>query len=328
MRNKIILSSTLIVLLLSSCTTTNNKQDPISQADTISQTDPKIDPSITLNIPSHCDKTYIYQKLKEKTPSAIYKKQSLDPVPGSDLETLYNAGGISCSYIIGTQEIIVSLAPFYEELFAPLLLNWIESGMSESILPGLEAKNYILTANKRETKELITHKIISHTQDLWLSIDFGNKPTKTTTELIEIVKMAYQSFISEKLSLSNSINNTCYKSTSPQINSNDLEYININYHQNTTITAELTLKDNSSDKTLLIGNYDNNIIHGYFTSILAGELVQQELILYGDSLGLKASSTPPLVKNNLNEILYPRPLKIGSNINYDFLPTDCKSLNN
>jgi hypothetical protein len=326
MRNKKILSSTLIVLLLSSCTATNNKnQDPISQTGQISNTESNIGSSITLNVPSHCDKTYIYQKLKEKNPSAIYKKQILDPIPGSDLETLYNAGGISCSYLIGSQEIIVSLAPFYEELFAPLLLNWIESGMSESILPGLEAKNYILTTGKRETKELITRKIISHTKDHWLSIDFGNKPTKTTTELIEIVKMAYQSFISEKLSLSNSLNNSCYKSTSPQTNSNDLEYININYHQNTTITAELTLKDNSSDKILLIGNYENDIIHGYFTYTLAGEIVEQELILYGGNLGLKASSTPTLVKNNLNEILYPRPLKIGYNTNYDFLPTDCKS---
>jgi len=325
MRNKKIISSTLIVLLLSSCTATNNKnQDPISQTGQISNKDSNIGSSITLNVPSHCDKTYIYQKLKEKNPSAIYKKQILDPIPGSDLETLYNAGGISCSYLIGSQEIIVSLAPFYEELFAPLLLNWIESGMSERILPGLEAKNYILNTGKRETKELITRKIISHTKDHWLSIDFGNKPTKTTTELIEIVKMAYQSFISEKLSLSNSLNNICYKSTSPQTNSKDLEYININYHQNTTITAELTLKDNSSDKILLIGNYDNNIIHGYFTSILEGEIVEQELILYGDNLGLKASAKTPLPKNNLNEIHYSRPLEIKSNINYDFLPTACR----
>lgn len=325
MKIKKVLTSTLVILLLSSCTSTNNKnQDPISQTGQISNTDSNIGSSITLNVPSHCDKTYIYQKLKEKNPSAIYKKQILDPIPGSDLETLINAGGISCSYQIGAQEIVVSLAPFYEELFAPLLLNWIESGMYESILPGLEAKNYIKTTGKKDSKELIANKIISHTNDLWLSIDFGNKPTTTTSELIEIVEIAYQSFISETDFLSNSLNNICYKSTSPQTNSNDLEYININYHQNTTITAELTLKDNSSDKILLIGNYDNNIIHGYFTYTLAGEIVEQELILYGDSLGLKASAKTPLPKNNLNEIHYSRPLEIKSNINYDFLPTACR----
>ena len=313
---KKILTTTLILTLLASCSPSKKTSLAVEKE------------AINLNysnknsVPSNCDKTYIYSKLKEKNPNTSYLQKFIDPTPGSDLYTAYNAGGLSCTYQIGSQEINIIWSPFYETLFAPLLLNWIESGMSETNLPDLVAKNYILFSGKNTNPKQMVRKAISHTQEHWLSIEL-NTPTDLSI-IKEFLNLSYASFITEEEASLNSLLNTCYINNINPATTSQIKSININYHENTTFTAELILNTNYPvSKILLIGNYENNILHGIFTSKDEGEIIEQELYLYGNSSGFKESSTPLNTKNSLNQLLYPRPLDLKYNIINSFTPIPC-----
>jgi hypothetical protein len=313
---KKILTTILILTLLASCS--SSKKSSLK----VEKEAKNLNYSNKNSVPSNCDKTYIYGKLKEKNTNTSYQKKFIDPTPGSDLYTAYNAGGLSCSYQIGSQEINIIWSPFYETLFAPLLLNWIESGMSETNLPDLAAKNYILFSGKNTNPTQMVRKAISHTQEHWISIEL-NKPADLST-IKEYLTLAYASFITKEEASLNSLLNTCYINNIKPATSSQIKSININYHENTTFTAELLLNTNYPvSKTLLIGNYENNILHGIFTSKSEGEIIEQELYLYGNSSGFKESSTPLNTKNNLNQLLYPRPLDLKFNSINSFTPINC-----
>ena len=314
---KKILTGSLILSLLASCSTSPKEPNLEIEKEIINPNS-----SDNYSVPSNCDQTYLYNKLKEKNPNTFYQQKLIDPTPSSDIYTAYNAGGLSCTYIIGKQEVTITWAPFYETLFAPLSLNWIESGMIETALPNLVAKNYILFSGKYTNNNQMVKKAISHTQDRWLSLEI-NTPTNISI-LVEILTLAYASFITKEEASLNSLLNTCYKKDSNSPTTNKIEFININYHNNTTFTAELTLNfNNITSKTLLIGNYENNILHGIYTSKPDGEIIEQELYLYGNSSGFKESFTPLSPKNNLNQLFYSRPLDIKYNLNNNFINTTC-----
>ena len=314
---KKILTGCLLIYLLASCSISPKEPSLELGGETIN-----LDSSDKYSVPYACDKTYLYKKLKEKNPNTFYQQKLIDPTPASDIYTAYNAGGLSCTYQMGSQEVTITWAPFYETLFTPLILNWIESGMNEITLPNLEAKNYIHFSGKNTNSNQMVRKAISHTQDRWLSLEL-NTPTNISI-LVEIINLAYASFITKEEASLNSLLNTCYKKDSNSPTANQIDFININYHDNTTFTAELTLNiKGTSSKTLLIGNYENNILHGLFTSNPEGEILEQELYLYGNSSGFKESSTPLNPKNNLNQLLYPRPLNLKYNSNNNFIQVIC-----
>lgn len=313
---KKILTSALIISLLASCSSTSKQPNLEIGKETIN-----LNSSENLSVPSTCTQTYLYNQLKEKNPNTFYQEKLIDPTPGSDIYTAYNAGGLSCTYQIGGKEVTITWAPFYETLFAPLLLNWIESGMSEIELSDLATKNYILFSGKNTNTTQMVSRAISHTQEHWLSIEVSI-PTDLSI-IKEFLTLAYASFITKEEASLNSLLNTCYKNNNTTTSS-QIKSININYHENTTFTAELIFNTNYPvSKTLLIGNYENNILHGIFTSKDEGELIEQELYLYGNSLGFKESSTPLNTKNNLNQLLYPRPLDLKYNTINSFTSINC-----
>ena len=311
------LIASLIISLLASCS-------PSSKAPKIEIEKESIDLNSSYNysVPSNCDKTYLFNKLKEQNPNTFYEEKLIDPDPGSDIYTAYNAGGLTCTYTVSSQEITITWAPFYETLFSPLLLNWVESGMSEMVLPGLEGKNYLLFFGKNTNTAQMVKKVISHTEEQWIALQLKTPANISIVE--QLINHAFASFLTKEEASINSLLNTCYKNESSSATAYQIEYININYHENTTFTADLIFNKNYPiSKTLLIGNYENNILHGIFTSKAQGEIIEQELYLYGNTSGFKESSTPLNPKNNFNQLLYPRPLDLKYNFNNNFIPTTC-----
>lgn len=165
------------LLFLSGCSNTNDMQS-----------------SEKLAIPKDCEATKILEAFPEKVPNARYVPTEWEPAEGTDLWSVYNAGGIACTYGIQEAEVgaTVMWAPDENGVFSERAAIWKEDGHKEIDLPGLEEDQaYVLTQGNEGDEEFIVWGVNLLIKGYWIQVNatfFGS-----VEEAMPIINAAVES---------------------------------------------------------------------------------------------------------------------------------------
>ncbi|NDA82360.1 MAG: hypothetical protein EBY01_04800 [Actinobacteria bacterium] len=265
-----------------------------------------------VSVPLFCDETKVLAAFPEKVPNPKYLPTDWEPAEDTDLYAAYKVGGIACSYGIGEAEIgaTVIWAPDDGTLFNELSKGWVESGMKEIDLPGIdEEKAFVLTEGTEGEGEYHVWKINLLQDDYWIQV--GATFFSSIDEAIPIVKAASESMLTpEEASAKNVIG--CYFTNAET----ELSILNITNHEHTSVTAKLILKPFQKDmaKGTFSGIYENGILHGIYTFQSEGAESQRELFFKRNGGAFMPGYGPvEVIDNKLEKFQRPLQLKWSDN---------------
>ncbi len=116
------------------------------------------------------------------------------PAAGTDLEAIYKAGGIACSYGIQSAEIggTFTWAPDSEGLFASRIASWKNAGYVKTDIPGLaEIDAWVISDAARSKMEIPSWSANILIDGTWISI--GGRFIQSTSDALPLIKAAVQS---------------------------------------------------------------------------------------------------------------------------------------
>jgi hypothetical protein len=276
------------------------------------------------SVPLFCAETEILQAFPERVSNPQFIETDWEPAEGTDLFAAYNSGGIACSYGIQEAEIGATIlwAPDYGIVFNERSKNWIADGQSEIDLPGVdEEKAYILTEGVKGEGEYHLWQLNILEEGFWIQINATF--LSSIEESIPLVKAAINSLLTPELAKAQSVKG-CYIANLE----NELYLLDITYHENTTVSANvafLTFNGNDS-KGVLIGNFQNNKLHGIYTSPSGDSQSEKELYFkkVGKNFLLGQGATEKVSKNFER---FARPLNLTWDSKVRYIPgEECSTL--
>lgn len=273
------------------------------------------------SVPLFCDQTKVLGAFPEKVPNPKYIKTDWEPAEGTDLYAAYNAGGIACSYGIQEAEIGATIlwAPDYGLTFSSLEEGWKSSGMVAIDLPDFnEEKAYVLTEGKEGAGEFHVWKINALVDGFWIQV--AATFFSSIDEAMPLVKAAAESILTTEEASAQNVKG-CYFTEANQ----DLFIMDITYHDNTTVTANIGLKPAAKDAATgaFVGTYENGILHGVFTYESDGKSLDRELYFKRSSDSFLPGTGPvELVDGKFER--FQRPLQLNWDEEYKYAPgEDC-----
>jgi hypothetical protein len=226
------------------------------------------------------------------------------------LYAAYQVGGIACSYGIGEAEVGATIiwAPDDGTLFNELSKGWVESGMKEIDLPGIdEEKAFVLTEGTEGEGEFHVWKINLLQDSYWIQV--GATFFSSIDEAIPLVKLAFESLLTIEEASSKNVMGCYFTNAETQ-----LSILNITNHEHTSVTAKLILKPFQKDmaKGTFAGNYENGVLHGIYTFQSEGVESERELFFKRNGGAFVPGYGPVKVIDNKLERLQ-RPLQLEWN---------------
>lgn len=271
----------------------------------------------SLSVPTNCADTKILEAFPEKVPNAKYIPTDWEPAEGTDLYAAYNAGGIACSFGIQEAEVGATIlwGPDYGITFSEREAIWIKDGQKAIDLPDLaEDKAYVLTQGKEGDEEFIVWGINLLIEGIWIQVN--GTFFESVEEAMPLVRAAVDSLLNPEEVKANSTLGCYFANVG-----DDLFIMNINYHENTTVSASLGYKPYKSDpsKGLLVGNYTNGILQGIYTFESEGMSSERELFFKRDGDGFIPASGPvELIDGKFER--FQRPLNLTWDAKFRYSP--------
>lgn len=273
------------------------------------------------SVPLDCAETKILASFPEKIPNPKSILTDWEPAEGTDLFAAYNAGGIACSYGIQEAEIGATIlwTPDYGTNFDSRVADWVAAGQTKVDLPDFdEDAAYVLTEGTEGAGEYHIWAINFLKDGFWIQI--GATFLGSIDEAMPIVKAASDSILDTETAASKNLVG-CYF-TNPN---DDFFVMDINYHDNTLVTANLAYLpfQKDSSKGTFSGNYENGILHGIYTFESEGIQSERELYFKRVENGFLPGSGPVEVIDNKLE-RFQRPLQLKWDETYKYGPgEDC-----
>lgn len=271
--------------------------------------------SITLAPPADCATTKVLTTMQSEIKGAAWINTEWQPAPGTDLESIYNVGGIACSYGLASAEVggTFSWARDTNGLFASRVKGWLASGLAKVSIPGISAtESYAITDAARAKMEIPSYSANILVNGFWIQI--GGAFIQNSTQAATYLQAAIGSLISTTPSITG-----CYIGKLAK----DIYYLDIKSQNDNRISASIfynTFEKDDSSGTL-DGIYTNGIVNGMYTFQSEGSTSVRELFFKGDASKFVAGYGPP---DSVNGEKFARPLSITWDKQFAFLPaTDC-----
>lgn len=269
------------------------------------------------SVPLFCDQTKVLDAFPDKVPNPKFIQTDWEPAEGTDLFAAYNAGGIACSYGIEEAEIgaTVLWAPDYGITFSGLEEGWKADGLKEIDLPDFdEDKAYVLTEGIEGEGEYHVWKVNALVDGFWIQV--GATFFGSIDEAMPLVKAAADSILTTEEALAQNVKG-CYVANA----NGDIFVLDITYHDNATVTANMGFKpyQKDSSKGLFVGTYENGILHGIYTFESEGMESERELYFKEDEGSFLPGNGPVEVIDNKLE-RFQRPLSLKWDTEYRYAP--------
>ena len=275
------------------------------------------------SVPNDCRKTEILAAFPEKIPNPKFIETEWEPAEGTDLYSAYNAGGIACSYGIQEAEIGATIlwSPDNLILFSELTPRWIAAGQKEIDIPGVEEeKAYVLTEGVQGEGEYHVWAINLLIDGIWIQVSATFFDSLESA--IPLVNAAVESLRSPKQAAKTNLVG-CYMAELPE----DLYVLNIDYHDNNTVSADIYYKNINSDPSrgVFVGSYTNGVIRGFYNFTREALQSERELFFKGDKTGFVTATGPMKATGSIES--FKRPLQLTWNEEYKYIPAeDCEAL--
>jgi hypothetical protein len=282
------------------------------------------DESVNLESPSvplDCAETKILSAFPEKIPNPKSILTDWEPAEGTDLYAAYNSGGIACSYGIQEAEIGATIlwTPDYGTNYQLRIPAWVEAGQKEVDLPDFDEESaYVLTQGIEGEGEYHVWAINFLKDGFWIQV--GATFFGSIEEAMPIVRAAADSILDTETAAAKSVVG-CYFTDA----NDDFFVMDINYHDNTIVTANLAYLpfEKDSSKGTFSGTFENGILHGIYTFESEGVTSERELFFKRDKDGFIPGYGPVEVIDNKLE-RFQRPLQLTWDEVYRFGPgEDC-----
>lgn len=276
------------------------------------------------SVPLFCDQTKVLAAFPDKVPNPKFIQTDWEPAEGTDLFAAYNAGGIACTYGIEEAEIgaTVLWAPDYGVTFGEREKVWQADGLKAVDLPDFdEEKAYVLTEGTEGEGEYHVWKVNALINGFWIQV--GATFFGSIEEAMPLVRAAAESILTTEEAQALNVTG-CYVASA----NGDVFVMDINYHDNTTVTADIGLLpfQKDSSKGLFVGNYENGILHGIYTFESEGVQSERELYFKQDNGSFLPGSGPVEVIDNKLE-RFQRPLNFKWDAEYRYSPgEECVNL--
>lgn len=275
-------------------------------------------------VPLDCAKTKVLAAFPERIPNPKYVATNWEPSEGTDLYAAYSVGGIACSYGIQEAEVgaTVIWAPNFGDVWDQRSVEWVAAGQEEIDLPGIsESKAYALTEGVAGQGEYHVWVVNALIDGFWIHI--GATFFGSIEDAVPLVQAAANSLIPARKVDSKRLNG-CYYSDA----NGDLFVMDINYHDNTMVSANISMlpaeKDGSSG--IFFGNFENGILHGTYTFSAEGVESEREFFFKKLPDGFVPGYGPVQVGEDGVERLQ-RPLQLKWELDYKYIPgDDCQAV--
>lgn len=150
--------------------------------------------SVAYISPSDCLETKILSAFPASIANPVWIDTTWQPAPGTDLEAVYKAGGIACTYGIQRAEIggTFMWAPNTDGLYQSRIEAWKKAGYTKSDIPELsESDAYIISDAARTAMEIPSWSANVLIDNFWISI--GGAFIQNTSDAIPLIKAAVES---------------------------------------------------------------------------------------------------------------------------------------
>lgn len=146
--------------------------------------------------PASCEQELVIQAFADQVEGSRYVPTDWQPFPGTDLYDIYEAGGIACTYGIQVAEVggTVMWASNVENLWETKKVQWLESGLLEIDLPGInETSAVILKEGSTSADEMHVWAINLLIHGVWIHV--GATFLQNVEEALPIIEAAIDSLI-------------------------------------------------------------------------------------------------------------------------------------
>ncbi len=275
------------------------------------------------SVPLDCAETKILSAFPDRIPNPKSIITNWEPAEGTDLFAAYNAGGIACSYGIQEAEIGATIlwTPDYGTNFQAREADWKAAGQKQVDLPDFdEDAAYVLSEGTEGAGEFHIWSINYLKDGFWIQI--GATFLGSIEEAMPLVRAASESILSHETALSKNIVG-CYFTDA----NDDFFVMDINYHDNTLVTANLAYLpfEKDSSKGTFSGNFENGVLHGIYTFESEGVKSERELFFKRVKDGFLPGTGPVEVIDNRLE-RFQRPLDLKWDESYKYrVGEDCAS---
>lgn len=122
--------------------------------------------------PFDCDLDSVISAFAEQVPGSDYIPTDWEPADGTDLATIYDAGGIACSYGIGEAEVggTVMWANIDSDTWTERSIQWISSGFTPIDLEGFDESAAFVLKEGTSADEMHVWVINLLIDGLWIHV--------------------------------------------------------------------------------------------------------------------------------------------------------------
>ena len=302
------LTAALLVALVGSLTACGGKStSPSSSPSPISSTQ--------FAPPADCRNTKVFATIKSAIPGSTWIDTNWTPAAGTDLEAIYRAGGIACTYGIASAEVggTFSWARDASGLFQSRTAQWRADGQVKSDIPGLSVDAlYEISDAARSKMEIPSYLANVLVHGIWIQI--GGRFINSEVDAKRYIQSAIDSIATSTQHITG-----CYIGKLAK----DIYYLDVVKQNDNRVVANIfynTFEKDDSSGTF-DGVYTNGILNGMYTFQSEGSTSRRELFFKGDINGFTAGYGAP---DPVNGEKFARPLSISWDKQFAFLPaTGC-----
>ena len=296
----------LAITLLTSCGASSSKTSPTPS------------PSVTMALfapPTNCASTPLLGAVAKLIPGAKWIDTSWTPAASTDLEAIYSAGGIACSYGIAQAEVggTFSWARNADDLYNSRVDGWKSAGQVERKVTGITADRIFVISDAAKAKmEIPSFSANVLINGFWIQI--GGAFITSDAQFASLVKAAIASLVKPTKPITG-----CYIGKL----SKDIYYLNILSQSDNAVTASIFYNTFEKDDSTgdFAGSYTNGVLDGLYTFNSEGSTSERELIFKGSATGFTAGYAVP---DPVNGTYFFRPLSVTWEKQFTFLPaTGC-----
>jgi len=144
------------------------------------------------DVPTNCEIEGVVSAFNDQVSGSKYVPTEWDPMEGTDLKAVYDAGGIGCSYGIQVAEVggTVLWAPASESLWAERSKIWQEDGLTAIDLDGVDEQAAFILQEGTSADEMHVWKINLLVDGIWIQV--GATFLQTVDEATGIIAAAIE----------------------------------------------------------------------------------------------------------------------------------------
>ena len=147
---------------------------------------------LTRTVPRDCEIAKVVEAFDQQVAGSKFVPTDWEPMEGTDLKAVYDAGGIACSYGIQVAEVggTVLWAPASDSLWAERSEIWQGDGMTAIDLAGVDEQAAFILQEGTSADEMHVWKINLLVDGIWIQV--GATFLQTVDEAAGIIEAAVE----------------------------------------------------------------------------------------------------------------------------------------